>query len=528
MRVSGVPLDLRSRSLPCGHAAIPLLREVKDQSGAPTGTAKQILFSRRSDLGDIDLNCENALTPLPYIDVACELLEDAVVVERIDYADATLAAGAVPPALLSLLQSAEFPATAAAKVLAADTSGTLLLRDKTLVCKIEPNGAGKWKIRRLRQTYLTAQQLDAAPEHVNRAAYAQLKAKKFAFLLPFDIDHAEARGCFEQFKVERADLMRALRSAAGPADHEIASESLGISDSERAVIVTKDALNQVNYWNAGAAVLNNVDRLLTRSSLDYNALEELLRQDWVDPADNLAVLNPTKSCDTANMTVSNLDDAALDRIHRFLRLQRKLGWSTRDVNRAIQYPRLGKGALDDNCLAQLGEALRVRDKCNLEVYDLLSFYGEIPRNTDEVPERPRSHYWHLFLDAATLGPIEPSLVPATVAANPGSAIPVKMLDISKSLAASFGIAAQDAERLAGHLGAAAPVSFDNLAAAYARSRLAKARALDRGLPRPGEALGYRPVRITCKNTRIYPEGRDLEAARHLGVKPVLSAHRPID
>ena len=39
---------------------------------------KDILFDRRPDLGFLELNCENALTPLPYIDVVCEVLEDVV------------------------------------------------------------------------------------------------------------------------------------------------------------------------------------------------------------------------------------------------------------------------------------------------------------------------------------------------------------------------------------------------------------------------------------------------------------------
>jgi len=41
-------------------------------------SVKDILFNRRPDLGYLELNCVNALTPLPYIDVVCEVLEDAV------------------------------------------------------------------------------------------------------------------------------------------------------------------------------------------------------------------------------------------------------------------------------------------------------------------------------------------------------------------------------------------------------------------------------------------------------------------
>ena len=58
------------------------LNERHSKKPKPAGTGflsvKDISFSRRPDLGYIELNCENATTPLPYIDVACEVLEAVV------------------------------------------------------------------------------------------------------------------------------------------------------------------------------------------------------------------------------------------------------------------------------------------------------------------------------------------------------------------------------------------------------------------------------------------------------------------
>jgi hypothetical protein len=39
---------------------------------------KSVLFSRRPELGEIDLGCANANTPVKYIDLVCEILEEAV------------------------------------------------------------------------------------------------------------------------------------------------------------------------------------------------------------------------------------------------------------------------------------------------------------------------------------------------------------------------------------------------------------------------------------------------------------------
>src|SRR5690606_644164 len=103
------------------------------------------------------------------------------------------------------------------------------LRDKALVCKIENTGGNNYKIFRLRQTFGTAAELDAAPEYINEAAYNELKTQKFAFKLPFDLHHTEALAYLNRFDVDRADLMKAFQSASTPSDVNIAAERLGLS-----------------------------------------------------------------------------------------------------------------------------------------------------------------------------------------------------------------------------------------------------------------------------------------------------------
>ena len=56
-------------------------RSVTDLTVTPpvtTNAAQDVLFARRPDLGDIDLSCANANTPVPYIDLVNELLEAQV------------------------------------------------------------------------------------------------------------------------------------------------------------------------------------------------------------------------------------------------------------------------------------------------------------------------------------------------------------------------------------------------------------------------------------------------------------------
>ena len=85
-------------------------RSVTDLTVSPpvtTTAAQDVLFARRPDLGDIDLSCENAHTPVPYIDLVNELLEAQVAPDAGIGYSGPLAAGADPlsgtiaPALLT-------------------------------------------------------------------------------------------------------------------------------------------------------------------------------------------------------------------------------------------------------------------------------------------------------------------------------------------------------------------------------------------------------------------------------------------
>lgn len=55
-------------------------RKARNTLVTPAGAInpKTVLFERRPDLGEIDLNCANAETPVPHIDIVCELLEEAI------------------------------------------------------------------------------------------------------------------------------------------------------------------------------------------------------------------------------------------------------------------------------------------------------------------------------------------------------------------------------------------------------------------------------------------------------------------
>ena len=469
-------------------------RSVTDLSTLPPTTghlAKDVLFERRPDLGDIDLSCENANTPVPYIDLVCELLEAAISPDTgVDFTGA-LSDGADPlkgtisNGLLTALQTAGLPVTDQAVVLETESttgaSATLphYLRDKQAVCKIVNTGGNNYKIFRLRQTLSPAAELAAAPEYVSADAYNTLKGANYAFKLPFDLDHAEAKAYFTRFDISRAELMHAFQTAGIPANEAIAAEILGLTATERNLITTpkNNLVDQQTYWNAPAQwdtppivgnvldYMTRVDHFLDKTGLGYKDLELLLALKFIDPAANLFIRHLDLGCDTAQKEIANWDVAALDRVHRFLRLQKKTGWKLEAVDEIVSQARLGNGTLNDACLAKGAELLTLSEKTGIKVDELVGFYGEIP-HTVLNDDAPKPLYHQVFLNKAKNGFIDQGLMPDKV---DGSQL---LTTFKTSIAVCLQVKERDLEKLLPLL-PDGDLTFANLSGLFAASRLMK-------------------------------------------------------
>lgn len=464
-------------------------RSVTDLSTLPPTTgrlAKDVLFARRPDLGDIDLSCENATTPVPYIDLVCELLEEAVSPDAgVAYAG-VLSDGAVPlkgrvsNALLAALQAAGLPVTDQAVVLETESasggSASLphYLRDREAVCKIVATGVGSYRVYRLRQTLWPAAELAAAPAYVNADAYAALKSAQSAFTLPFDLDHAEARAYFARFNIPRAALMQAFEVAGSPAAADIAAETLGLSPAESALVTQpRPALaDQQAVWSAPAqwneppvagdvlAYMTRLDHFLHKTGLGYDDAVALLKLRFIDPDELLFVRHLDLGCDTARKEVAGLDLAALDRVHRLLRLQKKTGWTLATLDEVISQPVLGKGTLDENCLVQAAQLADLAAATGLPVAVLVGFYGVFPPVL----------YEQVFLDKAKNGAIDERLRPEQV---DGSGT---IASATTAIAASLQLKERDLQALRALLPDDA-LSFSHLSRLHAAARLLKALKL---------------------------------------------------
>lgn len=421
-----------------------LLTFLKDRKAANTTlTVKDILFRRRPDLGYIELNCENALTPLPYIDVVCEVLEDVIAagdndVELVGFttipADPTAAKALVATELSAnnIKLGADFSLS---QVDSSDPSRWVAHGDDVTYL-LKKKGTPNFFAQVLRNTKTSAEELRAYPQYVNSKAYDKLRAAKYPLSLPFDLFAEEVRAAFQKPNLLRWDLMRTLRGASSPnnpTDGEIAAEYFGISSDpalpppvnpgdptdEKHIILTAAPTDpwQRVFWGETAIPGNvsNVKVFLQKTGLEYNDLLTLLDLDFINPAHNIIIHHQDVSCDTAMKDIQVLDVATLDRIHRFLRLYRKLnGWKMWELDFVIghaAHPTIGNGNLDETFLINLMYFVEVKNKlgARVTVEQAAALFCDLNIRTHFTrlhKKREDALYQNLFLNRRLINPID--------------------------------------------------------------------------------------------------------------------------
>lgn len=457
-------------------------------------SVKSTLFDRRPDLGLIELTCANTNTTLPYVDLACEVLEDCVVAWKLFDLPAALAPnfvkGPVTAAVRAAFAGAATPITLTASAVISDPDhlGGWVIRDTDKegdhTWRVRPAGA-TLEVSVLRQTRGTAEELAANPEYVNEKAYQQLAAAHYPMTLPFDLASEEVGTYLAKISVRRSAVMEAFRgpnAPNNPTDLDIAAAHLGVTPAERPIIFVNDPIDttqQYQYWgeasNAAAiASMSHVDSFLVRTSLEYEDLQALLTLDFVNPNGAAAIQHLDTSCDLSKKRIQPLDAPLLDRIHRFLRLWRKLGWKMWEVDLVIRNAQVGKGKLDNAFLLALYAFVQVRDKLgNLTVEQASALFDRINTKSkftaQDSPPEP-SLYEQLFLNKRMMDKLDPAFAIDTVtAADPAPpAVPPAAPDISPDHLAPVLAATRlsDAD-LAILLGLIRPVADPDYAARHA-------------------------------------------------------------
>ncbi len=435
-----------------------LLMFLKDRKAKnPANTVKDILFRRRPDLGFLELNCDNALVPLPYVDVVCEVLETAIdstgendleltgftAIPTDPVAAKTAIAAAFQTAFTSSIndgkQKIELGSDfSLSKVTASDPNRWVVHTDDVTYFLKKKPPSPNFFAEILRNTKASDAELRAYPQYINPKAYDRLKTARYPMSLPFDLFAEEVRAAFQKTNLQRWDLMQAFRGTAAPnnpTNGDIAAEYFGISSSanpaepnEKNLILIANNGNQQVLWgemgNVGwlnpnpttdAEIKNavgNVKKFLQKTNLEYNDLLALLDLKFINPTGNIAIRHFDSSCDTDKKVVLILDAPTLDRIYRFLRLWRKLkNWNMWELDLVIRHPRIGNGSLNETFLINLFYISQLQNKMGgkTSVEQVCGLFDDLNTETHFTKlyeKRENALYQNLFLNKRLIQPLD--------------------------------------------------------------------------------------------------------------------------
>lgn len=347
------PLDLSDcedcHSLYSPAAYLVDLLEFLRKTPITGGTLQDVLFARRPDLQYIKLSCENTNTAIPYIDLVNEILETYIAIQT-----------TYDPAITG-----------------------------------DPSSP-------------TADELSVNPQHVNNAAYSALLSAVYPFTLPYDRSLEMARIYLANMGSGYDEVMRTFQNNGSPSDVAIACESLHISPEEYAILV--DTTLKPTYYGYDPStnpanlkqMLNQVPAFLQSTGIHYLDLIELLKTRFLNPQQLLTLRDTSPTPDSGDLSttvITNLDDATLQKLHRFIRLRNKLGWQIRDLDRVLAA--LGATDIDSTFLRKLAQIRQLLDTLSLPFTTLLSFWSNIETYKYEAG-RDDSLYAALFLNKAVL------------------------------------------------------------------------------------------------------------------------------
>jgi len=390
------------------------------------------------------------------------------------------------------------------------------------------------------QTSWTSDELRANPEHIQAPAYDVLRGAVYPWNLPLNLPLEEVRVYLGNLGVKRQDLMETLfpgTASDAVSDRGIALEYLGLDTKEADIIsgVTtggpagtpfpagawdfwglRDTGNDIVDLTDGTAprargdwdvALQRVSIFLQQSGLSYKELLELLGTYFINPpasagtpGGRLLGIVSTDGSDPATCTRSKLeirviDDktassakdeliAAWNRIHRFARLWRKLGWTMRDLDKAITAlePGINDGKLDtttveaersDAFLVQLSHIQRLRVETGLPVVNLLGWWADIDTRSyiDQTADREpavASLYAQLFSNKTVSGQL--------VGDDPG-ALTGTLSGKAAAVAAALQISVEDFTLLQAGIPNDGSLTLANLSLVYRHAALAKALKL---------------------------------------------------
>jgi hypothetical protein len=351
--------------------------------------------ARRPDVPLVRLSCDNTNIEVPQIDLVNELLCDLIAATLTepgeDGQDCTCDGDSKKPEPPGPIECAD-PAPPGAAVFHPAGPGTGISgdpRDAATDPCAPPD----------RQTTGTSPERRAFPQNEPPASVlSRLSNAAYPWTLPYDYARDRARSARKELPARGEDLALAVwRFTVTTPDlpdddttRVLAAHMLDLSQAERKLL-TKPPHSLATVWGPGVAAAvvagtgPSAAALERASGLDYPGLEAVLDTRFVRgtglQATETVTLEPPESCDLETLHLTG-DRAALcavlDRMHRFERLRRHLGWASHQLDEALRWA--GPG-LNQQTLEHIGILRFLELRLDVSPDTLLALF----RDPDPLP-----------------------------------------------------------------------------------------------------------------------------------------------
>lgn len=323
------------------------------------------------------------------------------------------------------------------------------------------------------QSSRNGEELKACPENRNPEAYERLREAVFPWSLPFDLPLAEIRALLERMGSSRRQLAELLGPSTRLSDAAVARERLGLS-SKDAELVTKPAKapgiwelwglplqgDSAAIWDGSSGevvsgkpldVLAIVSIALQQSGLSYGEFLDVLETRFVKGQSPALSITPPEASRPSDMRLSGLTDPApLDRLHRFVRLWRKLGWRVHELDLALAGLQ-PSGDISAGTLTGLAHLRQLHDRLGVPLDELASWWDKpgtriYQAHTSSGEPEIAPLFDRLFHTLSVRNPPDTdfALNPSrTELASVAAGQPKKLSEKLPSIAAAFGVRQAD-------------------------------------------------------------------------------------
>ena len=261
--------------------------------------------------------------------------------------------------------------------------------------------------------------LFAQPQNRNPRAYELLVTDAvYPWSLPYNQPLTETRLLLEKAGTLRLKLLDAVVTEENKFSNvEWATEVLGISVAQQTSIVAiKKDIELYKAWGFIVNIIEGdefhqydlivydsfqskkitaeqsfqlfqtVSIVMQQAKIEYTELKSLLISKFINQ-DNVFISN-SQTCSPTEMILRNADndnsvlDALCDRMHRFIRLWRVLGWSIPQIEQAIMSDKIGAGKIDEDCILHLAQVQMLQQQSGVPLDTVIAFFQ--PFSSDKI------------------------------------------------------------------------------------------------------------------------------------------------